>query len=260
MRPATPPALTRTPPALTRTPPALTKPFAFVLAAGALLCAPACETSTVFTTKLASDFAPAGRTVSVLGVYKDGRMSEGGWAILKPHVLPALGGGVCTPGYDVLAPADSPLAQAIDDYTVADGPTDELLAQLAPAARGDLILVLTLAGRLPVQRKVDVTATPQSGSAAPGGGAGGGGGGRWSNVTPTGPEDPNALDISASLYSVRDARSVGLLALQYRGDSVNEAMAKFGARLANTFPRAVCADWNGDVKIDPERIRRIAAQ
>ncbi|HXX67450.1 MAG TPA: hypothetical protein VEK07_09730 [Polyangiaceae bacterium] len=236
------------------------KTSALVLAAAVLLAASACETSAAFTTKLASDFAPGGRTVSVLGVYKDGRMSEGGWAILKPHVLPALGGGACMPGYDVLAPADSPLAQAIDDYTIADGPTDDLLAQLAPAARGDLILVLTLAGRLPTPRKVDVTATSQSASDPRSGGAAAGGGGRWSNVAPTGPDDPNALDISASLYSVRDARSVGLLALQYRGDSAEEAMAKFGARLANTLPHAVCADWNRDVKIDPERIRRIAAQ
>lgn len=236
--------------------PAMIKTSALLPAAAVLLSVSACETSAAFTTKFASDFAPGGRTVSVLGVYKDGRMSEGGWAILKPHVLPALGGGLCTPGYDILAPADSPLAQAIDDYTVADGPTDELLAQLAPAARGDLILVLTFAGRLPAQAKVDVTASPQSGQDP----RAAGGGGRWSGVAPTGPEDPNALDISALLYSVHDARSVGLLALQYRGQSVDEAMTKFGARLAQTLPHAVCADWSRDVKIDPDRIRRIAAQ
>jgi hypothetical protein len=218
----------------------------------------ACDTSSQFTTKFASDFASAHRTISVLGVYKDGRMSDGGWALLKPHVLPALGGGGCALGYDVLAPTDSPLADAIDDYTLADGPTDDLLAQLAPAARGDLILVLTLAGRLPEHTKIDVSKTP---APQAGGGSGGnaGNGGRWAGVAP-GAEDPNALDISASFYSVRDARSVALLALQYRGDSVDEAMAKFGTKLAGALPHAACADWNREVKIDADRIRRSASE
>jgi hypothetical protein len=160
-------------------------------------------------------------------------------------------------GYDVLAPNNSPLADAINDYTLADGPTDDLLAQLAPAARGDLILVLTLAGRLPKQAKVDVTQAPATQS---GGGHGNvGNGGRWAGVAP-GAEDPNALDISASLYSVHEARSVALVALQYWGDSVDEAMTKFGAKLANALPQAVCADWNRDVKIDADRIRHIGSE
>lgn len=223
----------------------------FPFAAAALAATAACDTSATFTSKFASDFAPAGHTVSILGVYKDGRMSAGGWEVLKPHVLPALSASACALGYDVLAPANSPLAEAIDNYTLADGPTDDLLTQLAPAARGDLILVLTLAGRLPKERKIDVEAAPPSGK---------NGGGRWSGVAPIGPDDPDALDISASLYSVRDARSVAMVALQYRGQSVEEAMTKFASRLADAFPHAVCADWNRDVKIDPERIRPSAGE
>lgn len=222
-----------------------------------VVAASACDTTSAFTTKFASDFVASGHTVSVLGVYKDGRMSDGGWEILKSHVLPALGGRSCAVGYDILAPTNSPLADAIDDYTLADGPTDELLAQLAPAARGDSILVLTLAGRVPMPRKVDVTKTPAQDPS----GKGGGMSGRWASVSPTSsPEDANALDISASLYSVHAARSVALLSLQYRGQSVEEAMSRFGSRLADAFPRAVCADWSRDVAIDPERIRKIAAE
>jgi len=244
-----------------RTPGNMNKLQSFALAAVVLSAVCACDASMAFTTKFASDFVPAGRTVSVLGVYKDGRMSPGGWAILGPHVQPALGGGACAIGYDVLAPANSPLAEAIDEYTSADGPSDALLAQLAPAARGDLILVLTYAGRLPQHAAVNVTKDPAPNQGrGPQGGPPGAGGGRFSNVAPIGPEDPNALDISASVYSIRDARSVALLALQYRGDSVDEAIAKFSAKLAETFPRAVCADWNRDAKIDPDRIRHGAIE
>jgi hypothetical protein len=52
-------------------------------------------------------------------------------------------------GYDALVSSNAALASAVDEYARADGPTDDLLAQLAPAAQGDLVLVLTFAGKLP---------------------------------------------------------------------------------------------------------------
>lgn len=231
--------------------------------AALLVATSACDDGVKFTTKFASDVAPARRSVSILGVYKDGRMSVEGWETLAPHVLPALGGGKCAVGYDALVSANGNLAGAIDDYAQADGPTDDLLAQLAPAARGDSILVLTFAGKLPRRGAADAGARP---SAPPtmGGPRGGGrmggarGGGRMRGPMP-GPssDDPNALDISASLYSVRDSRSVALVELQYTGASVDEAMTKFAAKLAASFPQAVCAGWNWDAKVDPDRIRQI---
>ncbi len=56
----------------------------------------ACDEGDVhFTTNFASDFTPGRHTVSVLGVYKDGRMSSSGWETLSPHVAPALGASHC---------------------------------------------------------------------------------------------------------------------------------------------------------------------
>src|ERR1700730_1663940 len=119
------------------------------VAAGAI----ACGNDACFATKFASDYTPAPHTVSVLGVYKDGQMSAAGWSALSPYVLPALvrtpGAGRCEVGYDLLTTTDRGLAEAVDRYAQDDGPTDALLTELAPAAQGDLVLVLTFAGRLP---------------------------------------------------------------------------------------------------------------
>jgi hypothetical protein len=64
------------------------------------------------------------------------------------------------------------------------------------------------------------------------------------------------LDVSASIFSVPQARSVALVAMQYTGKSVDDAMAKFAARLAQSLPSVACVGWNWEAKIDPERIRQ----
>ena len=51
------------------------------------------------------------------------------------------------------------------------------------------------------------------------------------------------------------AASVALVALEYSGESVDEAIAGFTAKLASALPGATCAGWNWEVKIDPEAIR-----
>ncbi|HEY4105506.1 MAG TPA: hypothetical protein VGM44_16520, partial [Polyangiaceae bacterium] len=62
------------------------------LASCALALLPvACGSGAAFDTRLASDFAPARHTVSVLGVYKDGRMALGSWDTLGPYFTHALG-------------------------------------------------------------------------------------------------------------------------------------------------------------------------
>jgi hypothetical protein len=102
-----------------------------------------------FTVNVAPDCSPTRHEVSVLGVYQDGRMSSGGWDVLEPYVEPALGSAHCDVGYDSLTSSNVPLANAIDEYARADGPTDDLLTELGPAAQGDLVVVLTFAGKLP---------------------------------------------------------------------------------------------------------------
>jgi hypothetical protein len=210
-----------------------------------------------FTTEFASDFAPAQHVVSVLGVYQDGRMSTRGWDTLSPYLARSLGSSDCDVGYDSLVSSNETLAEAIDEYARADGPTDDLLAQLAPAAQGDLVLVLTFAGKLP-ERPVD------AGAAAPsppgGGGQRGGHRGGGSRVPPgkkrEGPkEDTNQLEISASLFSVAGAHSVALIGMQYPSANIDEAMTKFAAKLGESLPGMKCVGWNWNADVDPERIR-----
>ncbi len=228
--------------------------FAVVLAAG-------CDDGDAhFTTRLASDFAPARHRVSVFGVYKDGRMSSDGWDALAPHLASALGTDRCEVGYNALASESGALASAIDEYARADGPTDDFLAQLAPAAKGDLVLVVTFAGKLP-QRLTADAGSKRSPQAPASGGRGGGrgmrGGGRTRGESRgERPLDTNVLDMSASVYSVAQARSVALVAMEYSGASVDEAITKFSTKLAESLPGLLCVGWNWDVKIDPNRIRK----
>lgn len=213
--------------------------------------------------KFASDFVPAGHVVSVLGVFKDGQMNVDAWETMGPKIAPSLGAPECAAGYsEALSSTHSALTSAIDDYARSSGPTDELLAQLAPAARGDLIVVITFAGKLPAATPKPSVATNsgpmgvgQSGSR----GAGAAGGGRRaSRLSPAAAApDPNELDISATLFSVAQGRSVGQIAMQYTGESVDDALTQFAAQLQQALPQARCGGWDWTAKIDPDHLRQM---
>jgi hypothetical protein len=214
-----------------------------------------------FLIKFASDFSTAKHTVSVLGVYKDGQMSADGWEALAPRVGPAICAGDCEVGYNTLASTNGALADAIDAYAQADGPTDDLLTKLAPAAKGDLMLVITFAGKLPAHGTDGGAARSQQTSAATGGRGGGRrggmGGGRTRGASQSEtPKDTNMLDISASLFAVSQARSVAQVAMQYTGTSIDDAVTRFAAELHESLPNTLCAGWNWWTAIDPEAIRK----
>jgi hypothetical protein len=204
--------------------------------------------------------------VSVLGVYKDGQMSSDAWSALGPVVSPALGARTCEPGYGSapVGTSDGVLSLAIEDYARANGPTDDLLGQLAPAAKGDLIVVFTFAGRLPTPTPPDLegagaTSAPTTGARGPmvgGGGAGGAGRGIRGMSSRKQPADTNVLDISASLYSVAQARSVALVSMEYSGGSVEDAVKRFAAKLARDVPASTCTGWDWKAaRVDAARIR-----
>jgi hypothetical protein len=210
-------------------------------------------------TKFASDFAPAGHVVSVLGVYKDGQMNVDAWETMGPKIAPSLGAPDCAAGYSE-AIGNAALASAIDEYARANGPTDELLAQIAPAARGDLIAVITFAGRLPVAKPRPTVATNSGPMGVGQNGASGtgaaGGGRRASSRRSFAAPDPNELDISATLFSVSQGRSVAQVAMQYTGDSVDDALTRFAAQLREALPRARCEGWDWTAKVDADHLRQ----
>jgi hypothetical protein len=229
-----------------------------------------CSGDTVYTTNFASGFAPSHHAVSVLGVYKDGRMSSEAWDAIGPRVSRSLGSANCESAYaEAAASSNRPLWEAIDEYTRNDGPTDALLGKVAPAARGDLVLVVTVAGKLPTQTKVHLQDEPAPSTTSSmgrgGGGMGGmGGGGQYRNPNARSrapdPSTTEALDLQASLFSVSEGKSVGLVGLQYTGQSLDEALARFGAKLQESLPAATCVGWNWEAKIDPEAIRQSIGQ
>jgi hypothetical protein len=223
----------------------------------AIVCMAGCQSRTRFETKLASDFNPSGHTVSVLGVYKDGQMSSDAWGQFAPRVERALGGGPCEIGYGSgFARTNGVLTQAIDDYTRANGPTDDLLAQLTPAARGHLIMILIVDGHLPTPVKsslVDDAHSQGTGASLRPGTPGVRGQGR--NAV-----DPDVLEVSASLYSVARHHSVALVRMQYSGGNIAEATASFAAQLSQSLPGAVCSGWSWSDQVDPERIRRLGQE
>jgi hypothetical protein len=224
---------------------------------------------TNFTIRFAEGYSPARHTVSVLGVFKDGQMSGEAWDSIAQRVSPSLGAPRCEAGY-VDAPSardNTPLWAAVDDYTRSNGPTDDLLSELAPAARGDLVLILTVAGRVPEHDKTQLAPeqagagmTGGSGRSGMGGGMGGamrnpGAGSLHSRSSPAGAKD--ALDLAALLYSVPDKKSVGQVSLEYTGTSLDDALAKFTAKLREALPGASCAGWTWDGKVDVDRIRKL---
>ncbi|MEI9937374.1 MAG: hypothetical protein WDO69_09115 [Pseudomonadota bacterium] len=202
-----------------------------------------------FSTETASDFTPASHTVSVLGVYKDGRMAVDVWDQLAPHLADALASAPCDIGFDSLVTSNQELADAIDERARAEGPND-LLAQLAPAARGDLLLVLTFSGKPPQQQTL---AEPPAG--APVNNSMGSPRKRGAHSGNGHGADPNRLEVSAALFSVAQNRPFALLGMTYGGQSVDDAMTRFGAELARTIPHSKCVGWNWDVKIDPATLR-----
>ncbi|MEO7035105.1 MAG: hypothetical protein ABI548_14405 [Polyangiaceae bacterium] len=201
-----------------------------------------------FTTQTAAGFVPASHTISVLGVYKDGRMVIGNWEKLAPHLVQALGPAHCDVGFDSLVTSNQELANAIDEYARGEGPSSALLTKLAPAARGDMLMVITFAGRPPDQTERGPT------EAAPV--PTGMGSQRKRHRSPNGGvADPDRLDISASLFSVKANHTVALVSMSYGGENVEGAMTRFGAELARSIPHSKCVGWDWNANVTPTTLR-----
>jgi hypothetical protein len=227
---------------------------------------PACSDAS-FTTRYAPTYAHVPHKVSLLGVYKDGRMNADVWEQIGPGLSAPLG-GQCGPGYDTLINSNPQLSAAIDDYARANGIGDELLDQLGPAAVGDLIMVVTVAGAVtPKGQNLPDTSTMSSGPQSAGGMPGASNKFRGASMNSAGPRnggamrkplaDGAALEMSASLFSVKEHRSVGMVSMAYSGPSVEDAVQKLAARLGEELPGSSCVAWNWGAKVDDQRIREL---
>src|SRR5260221_8231220 len=112
-----------------------------------LMVASCADEKTHFDVRYAPGFERRGVSLSVLGVFKDGRLNPEAWDEVLPKLSPALGSNPCPAAFGpALFRTNAAFAEAVDDYTMANGMTDELLDEFAPAAKGDLILTLVTAG------------------------------------------------------------------------------------------------------------------
>jgi hypothetical protein len=213
-----------------------------------------------FTTRVASDFAPGGHTISVFGLFKDGRMSADMWDELGTDLSAAFASGACEAEYrGELLTSNAPLSSAIDDYVRANGIGDELLDAIAPAATGDTIVVFTIAGKVTANTIDGGTSampptTPNTMMRGSTGFRGAHGPMAGQPIRSFGGSS-EALEVSASLFSVSQHRSVALVAMRYVGDSLTDALRELAQRLRATLPASRCGAWNAGVHVDDQRIR-----
>jgi hypothetical protein len=211
-----------------------------------------------FTVNYAPEFAGSSHhTVSLFGVFKDGRMDAEAWEDVAPGISNLFGHSTCSAAFGTDLVTNNPsLASAVDEYTRNYGVTDALLNEFAASAKGDLILVVSIAGkpRSPSTEPVIDTPPPMSrGTGAARGGAP--------------PSDPSGsamavsfrpVEVSASLFSVSLHRSVGSIAERYAGKSGDEAIAKLEDQVKDALPVARCEGWDFEAHpVDGARVHAL---
>ena len=217
-----------------------------------------CTGDASYDVRYATAYKPP-RTVSVFGVFRDGRMNPEAWDAIGSRLSAPLGGASCDIAIGAKLQLEAPtVLAALDDTTRASGVTDEILGEFAPMAKAETILVFTIAGRppQPLPDKPGTGAAPAASRFSTGRRM------RGNNGPPAaGPRvDRNVFEISASLYSVKTKESVGVIGMSYEGQSVEDAFQKFAAKLSAELPGTRCAGWDLSGQIDEEKLRSLGGQ
>jgi hypothetical protein len=236
-----------------------------------LCCVSACA-GTTFDVQEAPHWSRADHRISTFGVKRDGLMSRDGYAALGPNMPAPFGGQHCDVAFSEQTFGAAPeLAHAIDTYVRLNGVTDALLGQLAPAAKGDAILFISVSGSTkaasdggpngaaPTGRGGGRGGSGMGGMGRRGGGGGGMGrhGGGHEESSAHAQETGDGFQVSASLYSVREKRSVSALRMHYSGSRVDEALREFNQRIEAEFPGTQCSGWDWSTRVDPDAIRKL---
>jgi hypothetical protein len=217
------------------------------------LGATSCEDSAQFSVKYAPGFAEGRTTISVFGVFRDGRMNADTWTQIGGPLSASFGEGRCDAAYgEALARANPDLYAAVDEEARSNGITDDLLARVAGDALGDVIMIISVHGRagLPAAEPAG-SDPPPVGNTRPSmrGGGAGGARGRGRRLTPASGAG-NTLEISASLFDVRQRRSVAKVSMRYLGASIDDALVKFAQRLGTIVPGSTCRGWKWSPKAE----------
>jgi hypothetical protein len=222
---------------------------------------------TTFDVEEAPHWSRADHRISTFGVKRDGLLSRDGFGVLGPNMPAPFGAQRCDVAFSEQTFGAAPeLAQAIDTYVRLNGVTDALLAQLAPAAKGDAILFISVSGSTKASSDGGpnvASPTGRAGGRSGGMGRGAGGGGmgrRGGGHEPSAEHAQDAGDgfqVSASLYSVSERRSVSALRMHYSGTRVDEAVREFNQRIEAEFPGTQCSGWDWNARVDPDAIRKL---
>jgi hypothetical protein len=219
-----------------------------------------------FRVNYAPSFSRSARHISVFGVKRDGLLSQDGWAALGPEQAAPFDGKSCALAYAEGSFSERPdLEDDLGEYVRTNGVTDELLALIAPAAKGDTIMLVTIAGRVqqPEDTK-DRNSSAQASAPFSGGGRGGRRHGRGGTASSSSSNsNSSAADpftVSATFYSVAEHRSVGFVELTYSGKHMDEALDEFRTKLEAEFPGSSCSGWDWSAKIDQAGIHSLEEQ
>jgi hypothetical protein len=183
---------------------------------------------------------------SVLGVYRDGRLSQETWSAIDR----GLGMGGCAVGFGAELKSKAPKLYAeTDSYARRNGPDDPLFAPFASFSEGDSLLLLQVIGRPPVATSPSAgpipTADPMGAS---GGGMGRGPGARMGSSLPRGAprkvEEQPTFDVIATVWSTVEKKVIAAVAMRYSGHSMDEALGKFRDKLLFELPGAKCVGWH----------------
>ena len=194
------------------------------------------------TVRYAPGFTPARSTVSVFGVFLNGRMSPEAWGWFGPSLTKALGGTPCEAVFgDQLQQSDPALFDETDTLVKSDGITDAMLDRFTPRASGDLVLVITVHGRVRNAKEPGDdhrAARPQQRPPGPFGP-----GRRHAGATAE-----RGLTLSAIVFSRRLHQSVGRLSMRYMGTSLDQAINRFTQQLGAEMPAATCRGWTWEAQ------------
>jgi len=246
-----------------------------VAIAVASICA-GCGGDTQLTVRYAPEYVPSNGSLSVFGVFENGRLSSDAWREVGPILSSGFSQSVCESAWNEnFLNANPTLTSAIDEYTRDDGVSDKLLARLAPLAKGGSILTFTVLGRRPASKSEGSARAKGSTSSAPlqvgGGMSGMGGGGRGMRggggrrqpsmlVEQDSETKRGAYEISALLYSIQQRRSIASVSMSYTGPDIDVALKEFSDKLRTAITNVTCAGWDFDAKVDAGKIRELMDQ
>jgi hypothetical protein len=203
-----------------------------------------CGEGTFTQARYAPGFTPGRTTVAVLGVFQAGRLNREAWSPISAKLSPALGTPACEAAFgEKMKQADVELYAQLDQDIAENGVTDEIVARLAGKTDAELILTVSVHGRVERAKSPSIGEDPSMA-----GHRAGAGGGRRAPRGARGVWEKTGLELSASLYSVKEKQSVGRISVLYQGNSVEEAVAAFAAKVGAELPGSTCNAWRFEPK------------